>query len=48
MRRFSAGFLIGLLSFAAANVASYYLLSDPLDAADGIHRAGFPLLVWAE
>ena len=46
MRTFALTFMLVLLAFGIANVASYFVRTDVPLGADAIHRAGFPFLVW--
>ena len=48
VRRFTKVFLMALLAFALANVASFFVRSDRYDDPDSKERFGFPLLISAQ
>jgi hypothetical protein len=51
MKRFILRFFVALGAFAAANVASFFALSDDLftpDTPDALTRFGFPFLAWQD
>ena len=46
MNRFAAGFLLGLLAFAAANVIWHFYRSSPPGVMGGVQYYGFPFAIW--
>lgn len=48
VKRFTKTFLIALLAFALANVASLFIRSDSYDDPDSKERYGFPMLISAQ
>jgi hypothetical protein len=48
MKRFVAGFVIGLVAFGFANVVSHFASSSPVGRTDRVLYFGFPFAVWVE